>query len=225
MLERLTPRRKRLVTEHLDWAFETIRWHARRKYPTFSFEADELRSMVQLALVQCACRWVADTGTSFKTFAARRVMGCLDDSLRRNGYANATAAPITEALGGSTTLDEGRIDAEATRGAVRTARAKLAPMAQVLIGLMYDEGLDAQAAADRLGVPVPQVETWHRQALRLLAAEIKHEKTSRGGLRFGAGRPRVPERCLCGVHTMRRAVTMKLRCREVSDGSSVAATA
>lgn len=196
----LTPAQQALVTENLDWAFDTIRWRARRKYPTFHLDPDELRSMASLALVTSVRRYDRAAGASFRTFAARRVMGVLDDSLRRNGYANSTAAPI-EARQGSAPFHVEQIEARASSAALLAARRELPPLSRAVVGMIFDQGCDIEFAAARLGASVKQMRDLQRQALYLLTAKIKRQKKSRGGFRMGAGRPRSTDRCPCGLMT------------------------
>lgn len=168
----LTPQqRESLIVENLPWAVDTIRWRAARKYPTFRLDPDDLRGMAALALCHAADRYDPEAGAGFRTFASRRVMGMLDDSLRRNGYANATAAGIDDAGELKAVADTG-IEITVAAKYLRTARAALRPEMRALLGMVYDQGNTLRLAARRLGVMVAQAEVMHGQALRLMREQL-----------------------------------------------------
>lgn len=169
----MTPsQRESLIVENLPWAYDTIRWRAARKYPTFSLDPDDLRGMAALALCHAADRYDPDAGAGFRTFASRRVMGMLDDSLRRNGYANATAAGIDDAGEPEAAADTVSIEITVAAKYLRTARAALRPELRALLGMIYDQGNTLRFAARRLGLLVAQAEVMHGQALRLMREQL-----------------------------------------------------
>lgn len=169
----MTPQqRESLIVENLPWAVTTIQWRARTKYPTFRLDPDDLHGMAALALVQVAERYDPAGGASFRTFASRRVMGTLDDSLRRNGYANATAAGIDDAGEPEVVADTVSVEVSVAAKYLRTARAALRPELRALVGMVYDQGNTLRLAARRLGLLVAQTEVMHGQALRLMREQL-----------------------------------------------------
>jgi RNA polymerase sigma factor for flagellar operon FliA len=187
---------ERLVRENRNLVQHQVNRYLRRQFVR-GMEREDLVSWGLIGLVQAARIWDPERGASFSTLACMTIERMIIRGVRREWKSDEAAATLSldDLLAGDKTADtqerfiermtaeqnvEGEVLNSETCAAVRTAVARLAPAARLIIERHYYEAVPVASLAEELGVSRQGIYARQRLALRQLRAALSAAGTAAG---------------------------------------------
>lgn len=186
--------RDALVESHLD-VVKTIAAQIRSHLPPHAVSFDELMSAGYVGLLDAASRYDATKNVPFSLYARYRIRGEMIEEVRKfdtsgrvrglqqlslDARANEDGDPVQNAAPGPWPEETASI--EQTARVLLQLRAKLRPRHQLVIKLLYDEGLSAVRVAELLGVGQGRISQIHSTALAKLRDLMRDRGLTRASL-------------------------------------------
>jgi RNA polymerase sigma factor (sigma-70 family) len=163
--------RNALIEKHLP-EVRAIALNLKRRLPP-SIEVDDLVQQGSLGLMHAADRFDPAVGIDLITYARRRVIGAMLDSIRRRHWADANAAPLETAdQVPAEETTEATVVRKQERREITRAVVRLPDRELHIVQRRYRDGEHLQNIAPSLALSPSRIGQLHQQALAKLRRDL-----------------------------------------------------